>query len=98
MIGVFVSPEVRLGSAIPTDIIRTRPAESSTTLPLDEIRQCTLFESEVFADLKVGKLFWSMPSSSLVYPGNTNLQQVCHLMNSVKISATSSLSTPVRTL
>ena len=58
IIGVFLSPEVRLGSAIPTDIIRTRPAESSTTLPLNEIQQCVFFEPEVFAYPKVRQLFW----------------------------------------
>ena len=66
-------PEVRLGSAIPTDIIRTCLAESSTTLPLNEIQQCVFFEPEIFAYLKVRQLFRPMSSGSLVNPGDGNL-------------------------
>src|SRR6266436_474350 len=91
IIGVSLSPEVRLGSAIPTDIIRTRLAESSTTLPLNEFHQCAFFESEVFADLEVGQLLWPMPSGSLVHPGNGNLQQLRNLVNGEQISFASSL-------
>jgi hypothetical protein len=70
IIGVSLSPEVRLGSAIPSDIIRTRPPESSTTLPLDEILQSAHLEPEVFSDLEVGQLLWPTPSASLVDPGD----------------------------
>src|SRR2546426_6504750 len=91
IISAFLSPDVRLGSAIPVAIIRMCLLKSSTTLPLNEFRQCTLFESEVLAYLEVRQLLCPTPSGSLVHPGNRNPQQFCYFMNGQKAALTWSL-------
>src|SRR5712664_2859349 len=75
IIGASLSPEVRLGSAIPADILPARLTESSTMLPLNKFKQRPFLESNVFADLEVGQSLWPMPPSPFIDPGNGNVQQ-----------------------
>src|SRR3984893_2486010 len=64
----FLSPDARLGSAVPERIIRVSILESSTTLPLNEFSYGGFFESKILTELHMRKLIAVSPSCALVHP------------------------------